>query len=309
MSDSARRCGSGPVLLLALLAWPERAEPQPVPVIRTTLDATGQVGRYSSIAVGADGLGLISYYNETNRDLKVAHCSNVECTAATVTTLDSAGDVGEYTSITIGADGRGLIAYYDRTNGDLKTAHCANAACTTATIRTVDSAGDVGMGTAIVTGSDGRGLIGYSVVSLGGPGGGLKVAHCLDADCGSAVVTAYPGPGGRVDWMVGADGFGLAVDVSGDAFGPLVRAVHCSNLDCSAATLSTIVPSGGVTSMSASIVRDGNGLGFISLSQFSFPTTLVLRAGTCVTLSARRCLSFRSPSAGAPPSDPRASRC
>ena len=57
------------------------------------LDSAGDVGSHS-VTVGADGLGLISYYDDTNADLKVAHCSNPACTAATLTTLDSAGHVG-----------------------------------------------------------------------------------------------------------------------------------------------------------------------------------------------------------------------
>ena len=76
-----------------------------------------------------DGLGLISYYDGTNDDLKVAHCSDTNCTSATITTLDSTGNVGKYTSVTIGADGLGLISYRDRTNTDLKVAHCSNAFC------------------------------------------------------------------------------------------------------------------------------------------------------------------------------------
>ena len=39
------------------------------------------------MTIGADGLGLISYFDETNDDLKVAHCSNTNCTAATITSL------------------------------------------------------------------------------------------------------------------------------------------------------------------------------------------------------------------------------
>ena len=96
------------------------------------------------MTVGADGFGLISYLDVTNGDLKVAHCSNLACTAATATTLDSTGAVGEYTSVAVGADGLGLISYYDGTNGDLKVAHCSNTVCTAAIATTLDSAAAVG---------------------------------------------------------------------------------------------------------------------------------------------------------------------
>ena len=38
------------------------------------------VGRYSSITIGGDGFPVMSYYDVTNADLKVAHCSNLLCT-------------------------------------------------------------------------------------------------------------------------------------------------------------------------------------------------------------------------------------
>ena len=95
----------------------------------TTLDGSGNVGRFSSVTIGADGLGLISYYDATNGDLKVAHCSDSACTSATRTTVDRAGVVGQYSSVTIGTDGLALISYYDATNGDLKVAHCSNLFC------------------------------------------------------------------------------------------------------------------------------------------------------------------------------------
>jgi len=87
------------------------------------------VGRYTSLTIGADGLGLISYRDDSNQDLKVAHCSDVQCTSATFTALDTAGDVGLRTSITIGADGLGLISYFLNTDFDLKVAHCSNVFC------------------------------------------------------------------------------------------------------------------------------------------------------------------------------------
>jgi len=84
----------------------------------------GDVGWNTSITIGADGLGLISYLDNGNKDLKVAHCSNLACTSATLSTVDSGAFAGQDSSVTIGADGLALIAY----NG-LKVAHCGNVLC------------------------------------------------------------------------------------------------------------------------------------------------------------------------------------
>jgi hypothetical protein len=72
---------------------------------------------------------LISYYDFTDQDLKVAHCTDTACSTAVIVTLDSSGDTGRLTSVTIGADGLGIISYYKFTNGDLKVAHCASLGC------------------------------------------------------------------------------------------------------------------------------------------------------------------------------------
>jgi uncharacterized Fe-S center protein len=96
----------------------------------TTIDATGSTGAYTSITIGADGLPVISYFDVTNGDLRVAHCTNPACTTfGTPTTIDANGSTGEYTSITIGADGFPAISYFDVTHGDLRVAHCTNTLC------------------------------------------------------------------------------------------------------------------------------------------------------------------------------------
>lgn len=38
-----------------------------------TVDLSVGVGEYPSIAIGADGLGLVSYYDSTNEHLKAVH--------------------------------------------------------------------------------------------------------------------------------------------------------------------------------------------------------------------------------------------
>ena len=100
----------------------------------TTVDSEGFVG---SIAIGADGLPVVSY--EENDALKVAHCGNVTCTAGnTLTTVDS--DVGGGGSIAIGADGLPVVSYGVGEFGPgLKVAHCGNVTCTAGnTLTTVD---------------------------------------------------------------------------------------------------------------------------------------------------------------------------
>ena len=44
-----------------------------------TVDSTGDVGEGSSIAIGADGLPVVSYFDTGTFDLKVAHCGNATC--------------------------------------------------------------------------------------------------------------------------------------------------------------------------------------------------------------------------------------
>ena len=182
------------------------------------------------MTVGTDGFGLISYYDGTNADLKVAHCTDTACTAATTTTLDSTGNVGPFTSVTVGTDGFGLISYWDNTNLDLKVAHCTNTACSAATTTTLDSAGDVGTDTSVTVGTDGFGLISY----FDRTNGDLKVAHCTNTACtrrddddarlGRATSVVH------TSVTVGTDGFGLIsyYDLTnGD-----LKVAHCTNTAC-----------------------------------------------------------------------------
>ena len=88
-------------------------------------DTAGDVGLYTSTTIGTDGMPVIAYFDDTNGDLKVVHCTTTACTSTdTPQTLDSAGIVGWYPSIAIGTDGMPIVAYFDAINGDLKVVHC-----------------------------------------------------------------------------------------------------------------------------------------------------------------------------------------
>jgi hypothetical protein len=227
----------------------------------SSLDSTLSVGWRSSLAIGLDGLGLISYYDATNGDLKVAHCDDISCSSATYVTPDSTGNVGSETSITIGVDGLGLISYYDHTNGDLKAAHCNDITCSTATTATLDSTGDIGYYTSIAIGVDGLGLISY----YDGTYGDLKAAHCNNTTCSTATTYTLDSTGDigySTSITIGVDGLGLISyydKTNGD-----LKVAHCNNTTCSTATTYTLDPSVDDVGWSTSITIGINGLALIS---------------------------------------------
>src|SRR3989304_5007429 len=231
----------------------------------TTVDSAGDVGQYTSLTTGADGLGLISYRDATNGTLKVLHCGNPACSSGNIsTTVDSAGDVGIYTSITIGADGLGLISYLDDfPNQDLKVLHCGNAACNSGnTATTVDSAGDVGHFNSITTGADGLGLISYRDAT----NGDLKVLHCGNPVCSSGNTATTVDRAGNVGFYTSltSDADGLGLISYRDAINGALKALHCGNAACSSGNISTTVDSAGVVGEYSSITLGADGLGLIS---------------------------------------------
>jgi hypothetical protein len=150
-----------------------------VPSVPVTIDSDGFVGSYTSIAIGTNGNPIISYFDDTLGDLKVAACNNPTCTTSTNTTIDSTGQVGLFSSITVGLNGNPIISYYDNTLGDLKVAACNNPTCTTSTNTTIDIAGDVGAWTSIAIGVNGNPIISY--LDFGNVN--LKIAACNNPTC------------------------------------------------------------------------------------------------------------------------------
>jgi len=224
--------------------------------ITTTIDSIGGTGHGTSITIGSDGLGLISYWGNIDDGLKVAHCHDISCTTATTTAIDGAGWlVALPTSITTGSDGLGLVSYWLAPG--LKVAHCDNTACTSASTTLVDSAG---AGTSSITvGRDGMGLISYVDAA-----NNLNVAHCGNLTCTTSTTSTIDSSG-RVDEhtsiAIGSDGLGLISYY--DATSKDLRVAHCDNVPCSSASLWIVDSTDNVGSHS-SIAVGSDGLGLIS---------------------------------------------
>ncbi len=120
-----------------------------------TVDALGEVGKYSSIAVDEDVYGYvyISYYDETNKNLKCAMSSNRgnNWYATDIKTVDSMGINGAGTTTSITVDSSIVYISYSAFAGsdfDLKFARSTNYSSTWSTFM-VDSDGWVGYSNSI----------------------------------------------------------------------------------------------------------------------------------------------------------------
>jgi len=109
------------ILLIATVALPIAGNVNTVgsPWVIEIVDSQGDVGREPSMVFDSNGYPHISYYDNSNGDLKYASWNGLEWDSQTV---NSTGDVGEYSSLALDANDYPHISYFDRTNGDLKYA-------------------------------------------------------------------------------------------------------------------------------------------------------------------------------------------
>jgi len=251
----------------------------------TILDNQGDTGWHSSITIGVDGLPIISYYESTKADLKVAHCDDIACTSATINNLDYEGNTGQYPSITIGADGLPIISYYDKSLTSLKVAHCDDTACTSATTNTLDSVMLVGLYTSITIGPDGLPIISYYSETFGD----LKAAHCDDIACTSASIYTLDSDddvGMYTSITIGTDGH--AVISYYDATHSDLKVAYC-NTGCTSAGITALDTADSV-GQHTSITIGTDGLPIISYLDTTFSDLKVAHCDDkyCISASFNR---------------------
>jgi hypothetical protein len=215
----------------------------------SVLDSASGVdlGKYTSIAVPADSRPVVSYYDQTNGNLKILKCGNTTCSSGNVATaVDTVGDVGQHTSIAIAADGNPIVSYQNVTAGTLRVLKCSIASCATGNaITTVDSVSGVGINTSIAVPADGLPIISY----YDSTNGNLKVLKCATAGCTGAshTLTAVDAIGdvGRFSSIkVPADG--LPIISYYDTTNTSLKVVKCGTASCSSGnTISTLDDTAG----------------------------------------------------------------
>jgi len=151
----------------------------------STLVDTGignNAGTETSVAIGKDGLPVISYTAVTTGNIfKIAKCGNSACSSGnTVTAIDSTTDTGSQNSIKVGSDGLPVAAYYQITGQDLKVVKCGKPDCSSGNkITTVDTDNGVGQYPRIAISTDGLPFVSYYY----GTFGYLKTVKCANAAC------------------------------------------------------------------------------------------------------------------------------
>ncbi len=244
--------------------------------ILSNVDSSGIVGAMSSITIGTDGYPVISYSDESNKDIKVAKCGNPSCTSGNIiTALDSAHV--DKTSIAIGMDGMPVISYQDVTVDDLKVARCGNPACSSGnTVTTVDSTGEVG-GSSITIGMDGMPVISYYDYTISD----LKVAKCGNPSCSSGnTITALGANAVHfTSIIIGTDGLPLiSFDDASTGYYNL-KVIKCGNPACSSGNTVSTIDATGSSGSYPSITIGMDGLPVISYSDESTYDIKVAKCG------------------------------
>lgn len=232
------------------------------PVIQELDSAVGGQGTFTSIALGASGNPLVSYYALLGTEaLRLFRCFDPLCNTGVNHLVDDPG-VGSYTSLAMNSSDNAVISYYDGSNGNLKLVRCTDTSCFLNTITTVvSSPNDEGMNTSLKLAAGDLPVIAY----YDADDDSVNVAFCSSVDCsGPVTVTTIDSSS-----HVGFDGISMQLDSSGnpvmsyyDVTNTRLKLAHCTNATCTSVIINVVDDAGNVGQYS-SMKLDG-GLPVIS---------------------------------------------
>ena len=214
-----------------------------------TLDSLGGVGAYTSIAIGVDGLPIVSYADTVAFKLKVLHCGNAVCSSGNATTILDVIGGAQSTSIAMAQNGHPIIAYEKPTGLGLTL--CANASCQMPSVLGVQISGAI-FGDQIVGPLTNTSIPGTNVT---GPLSALNVTN--SATIGSDITIGgeyrYTTPRTKVYRVPYAAFFPLSSSTSYDTIG-LFRYVNTASAGVGRLVAPVVLPDGGtVTQLSCNV--------------------------------------------------------
>ncbi len=222
---------------------------------QTSIADANTAGNQSSLAIGTDGLPVISYFDDTNDDLAVLKCGNAACTSGnTVTKIaDGGGDIwGRETNIAIGTDGYPVIAHWNETDTDLAITKCSNASCSSNTTTKFADADATGRAPSIVIGASGLPIMAYRNTT----DTDLMISECTTIDC-TALNTIQDSSGNYgpySDIVLGSDDFPIISHR--DSGNSDLAITKCSTANCSSRSTATVAFTSGGFDTSIAIGTD-----------------------------------------------------
>lgn len=194
--------------------------------VESIADVGGSTNQGTSITVDKFGVGLISYYDAVNQDLRLARCGNEVCSVSLTYLIESTNNVGNYSSIMRSTGDYALIAHTDLTNYDLHVSYISLLNYTTKGTTIVDSTNNTGVNPSMTRGPDGYQLISYSDLTSEV----TKVAHCTNETCTDSTVENLISFWGDPFISLGSDR--LPVISLADPEYNRVIVIKCYNNDC-----------------------------------------------------------------------------